>query len=109
MLYVVSNKIYSLEKRHGSDSLALRVRRALKACKQGDGIICKNIVEINTIKRHSYRQKVPVAVRKQERGYWIVYPIFYRNPNLRDACIEQYKKAQEKLKNEQQKRNREET
>lgn len=83
MLFVESEKIYSLKKRHGSDSLAHCARRALKACKQGDGILCETSTEISTVKRAAHKREIPITMRKQNKGGWILYPILYKCPKFK--------------------------
>lgn len=85
MMFVESDKVYSLKKQHVSDTLAHCARRALKACKQGDGILCENRVAVVTVQRVARKKQVPVIMRKQDFHGWIVYPMFYKstNPKIR--------------------------
>ena len=83
MLYVESEKVYSLKKRHISDTITLCARRALKACKQGDGIYCTTRVEVTLVNRVAHKEQVPVTMRKQAYGGWIIFPLFYKSPKYR--------------------------
>ncbi len=101
MLFVESEKIYSLKKRHGSDTLAHCARRALKACKQGDGILCETSVEISTVKRAAHKREIPIAMRKQNKGGWILYPILYKCPKYK-AYFDKKREELKRIKNEKQ-------
>lgn len=105
MLFVESDKIYSLKKRHKSDTLALCARRAFKACKQGDGILCESLVAITTVKRVAVKKQVPVIMRKQECGGWVIFPLFYKSSNPRLKA--KYDKKRKELKEQKQQKNNE--
>lgn len=99
MMFVESQKVYTLRKLHASDTIAMRARKVLKACRQGDGIYCRSLVEVNTVKRFAYKQTVPVIMRKQPKGGWIVYPLFYKSPKYKEEYDEK-RKALRKEKHE---------
>lgn len=103
MMFIESNKVYGLKKSHVSDTLAHCARRAFKACKQGDGIFCESRAAITTIKRIGVKKQVPVIVRKQVGGGWIIYPLFYKSP------APYYKKKYEKIKAEMKAKRENET
>lgn len=96
MLFIESEKVYSLRKRHGSDTLAHCARRAFRACKQGDGILCETLVAVTTVKRVAVKKKVPVITRKQSRGGWILYPLFYKSSSPRLKA--KYEKLRQELR-----------
>lgn len=109
MMFVESNKVYSLKKRHVSDTLAHCARRALKACRQGDGILCENRVAVVTVQRQARKKQVPVIMRKQDLQGWIVYPMFYKSTNPRIKAKYEKLRAELREKKANEARNSTET
>lgn len=92
MMYVESDKVYGLKKAHKSDTITLCAKRALRACKQGDGIFCKTLSEVTIVKRLASKQKIKITMRKQECGGWILFPLFYKSATHKAKYIQKYGK-----------------